>query len=149
MTGPVINFNNRGIIPRTIDYLFNEIQNRTDYEYKVDVYYMEIYKNSGYDLLAKQNSAMSIKDFPKVIVREDANGNMILKNIRPQPARTGEEAIDLLFIGDAAREMSNTAMNEFSSRSHCIFTLNITMREPGSDIVKVSKLNLVDLAGLV
>ena len=38
-------------------------------------------------------------------------------------------------------------MNQASSRSHCIFTICIERRKPGSDSVIRSKLNLVDLAG--
>jgi len=38
-------------------------------------------------------------------------------------------------------------LNEASTRSHCIFTINIDSKEPGSSVVKTSKLHLVDLAG--
>ena len=40
-------------------------------------------------------------------------------------------------------------MNMASTRSHCIFTIHITSREPGSDKIRKAKLHLVDLAGLV
>ncbi len=48
------------------------------------------------------------------------------------------------------RHVSETVMNKASSRSHCIFTVTIHMKEStedGEDLVKVGKLNLVDLAG--
>jgi kinesin family protein 6/9 len=38
-------------------------------------------------------------------------------------------------------------MNMASSRSHCIFTLSLEVRQVGSDAVRRSKLHLVDLAG--
>ena len=38
-------------------------------------------------------------------------------------------------------------MNMASTRSHCIFTIHISSREPGSDTIKKAKLHLVDLAG--
>ena len=41
-------------------------------------------------------------------------------------------------------------MNKNSSRSHCIFSIMIHMKEPspeGEDFIKIGKLNLVDLAG--
>ncbi len=44
---------------------------------------------------------------------------------------------------------TQTPMNMASTRSHCIFTIHIMSREPGSDMLKKSKLHLVDLAGLV
>jgi len=52
-----------------------------------------------------------------------------------------------LFLGDTNRTISETPMNQASSRSHCIFTIMIEARGPGSDMVRRSKLNLVDLAG--
>ncbi|MGH0146187.1 UNVERIFIED_CONTAM: hypothetical protein FKN15_049867 [Acipenser sinensis] len=38
-------------------------------------------------------------------------------------------------------------MNQASTRSHCIFTIHVSGREPGSATVRHSKLHLVDLAG--
>ena len=38
-------------------------------------------------------------------------------------------------------------MNMASTRSHCIFTVHVSSREPGSDTIRRSKLHLVDLAG--
>ena len=38
-------------------------------------------------------------------------------------------------------------MNQASTRSHCIFTVHICGREPGTALVRRSKLHLVDLAG--
>ncbi|XP_075060521.1 kinesin-like protein KIF6 isoform X2 [Mixophyes fleayi] len=38
-------------------------------------------------------------------------------------------------------------MNQASTRSHCIFTIHISSKEPGSATVRRSKLHLVDLAG--
>ncbi|PKU47177.1 hypothetical protein llap_2551 [Limosa lapponica baueri] len=38
-------------------------------------------------------------------------------------------------------------MNEASTRSHCIFTIHISSKEPGSATIRRSKLHLVDLAG--
>lgn len=40
-----------------------------------------------------------------------------------------------------------TPMNQASTRSHCIFTMHVCGREPGSVTVRRSKLHLVDLAG--
>ena len=40
-----------------------------------------------------------------------------------------------------------TPMNMASTRSHCIFTVYTTVRDPGSNVIRKSKLHLVDLAG--
>ncbi len=38
-------------------------------------------------------------------------------------ATSEEEALNLLFLGDTNRAISETAMNQASSRSHCLFTV--------------------------
>ena len=40
-----------------------------------------------------------------------------------------------------------TLLNKASTRSHCIFTVYLCGRQPGSTTVRRSKLHLVDLAG--
>jgi kinesin family protein 11 len=49
----------------------------------------------------------------------------------------------------AKRATAETKCNAASSRSHCVFTVTITMKESfdGEDTLRVGKLNLVDLAG--
>ena len=56
-------------------------------------------------------------------------------------------ALELLFIGDSNRVVSDTAMNTVSTRSHCIFIVNLERQEIGSDVKVQSKLQLVDLSG--
>ena len=62
-------------------------------------------------------------------------------------ADTEEDALNLLFMGDTNRAIAETPMNMASSRSHCIFTIAMEVRENGSDKIRRSKLHLVDLAG--
>ena len=102
----------------------------------------------GFDLLdAAHDDSTSMGDLQKVVIMEDDSGNMHLKGLSMNLASTAEEALNLLFVGDTNRAMSETVMNANSSRSHCIFTISIESRRPGSDVIKRSKLNLVDLAG--
>lgn len=56
-------------------------------------------------------------------------------------------AMPQLFLGDTNRTISETPMNQASSRSHCIFSIMLEARQAGSDVVRRSKLHLVDLAG--
>ncbi|CAH7208769.1 Kif6 [Phodopus roborovskii] len=44
-------------------------------------------------------------------------------------------------------QLHKTPMNQASTRSHCIFTVHLTNKEPGSATVRHAKLHLVDLAG--
>lgn len=62
-------------------------------------------------------------------------------------AENEEDALNLLFIGDTNRVVSETPKNDASTRSHCVFVIQIESRQPGSDVKLVSKLHLVDLSG--
>ena len=109
--------------------------------------YLEIYLEAGYDLLDPSHETKGLEDLPKVTMQEDEDGRTHLRNLSAQVARSEEEALNLLFMGDTNRVISETPMNEASSRSHCIFTIGIDARRAGSDVVRRSKLHLVDLAG--
>lgn len=51
MTGGLDNYEDWGIIPRTINYIFQRIKEDKERNYSISVSYMEIYNNQGYDLL--------------------------------------------------------------------------------------------------
>jgi kinesin family protein 11 len=59
------------------------------------------------------------------------------------------ECFSYLQKGIAKRATAETKCNAASSRSHCVFTLTITIKElwNGQDMLRIGKLNLVDLAG--
>lgn len=108
---------------------------------------MEIYNGRGYDLLEAEHDTNNLEDLPKVEHLEDSEGRMHLRNLSVHVADTEENALNLLFIGDTNRVVAETPKHDASTRSHCVFTINITCRTPGCDTVKKSKLHLVDLAG--
>lgn len=70
---------------------------------------------------------------------EDEDGNYHLKNLSMHPVSCEEDALNCLFLGDTNRAISETDMNQASSRSHCIFTVSIEGRKQGSDTVTRSK----------
>ena len=74
---------------------------------------------------------------------EDDDGAVHLKGLSLHRANTEEEALNLLFLGDTNRAISETPMNQASSRSHCVFTMGVERREAGSDTVRRAKVNLV------
>lgn len=49
--------------------------------------------------------------------------------------------------GNHIKKVSATSLNQSSSRSHCVFTINIIGKSLIDDTTFVSKLHLVDLAG--
>ncbi|XP_010180813.1 PREDICTED: kinesin-like protein KIF6, partial [Mesitornis unicolor] len=147
ITGGAERYSDRGIIPRTLSYIFDQLQKDRSKVYTTHVSYLEIYNECGYDLLDPRHKSSRLEDLPKVTIMEDPDQHIHLKNLSLQQASNEEEALNLLFLGDTNRMIAETPMNQASSRSHCIFTIHISSKEPGSATVRCSKLHLVDLAG--
>ncbi|GMI12711.1 hypothetical protein TrVE_jg1670 [Triparma verrucosa] len=148
ITGGSERYVDRGIIPRAISMLFSEFAKNTETQYSCFISYLEIYNDKGYDLLdSDHESTARLEDLKKVMMLEDEDGNYHLKNLSMHPVSSEEDALNCLFLGDTNRAISETDMNQASSRSHCIFTVSIEGRKQGSDTVTRSKLHLVDLAG--
>ncbi|XP_041107070.1 kinesin-like protein KIF6 [Polyodon spathula] len=147
ITGGAERYSDRGIIPRTLSYLFQQFQKDSTKVYTTHISYLEIYNECGYDLLDPRHEAARLEDLQKVSIMEDPEQNIHLKNLSSQQAANEEEALNLLFLGDTNRMIAETPMNQASTRSHCIFTIHVSGREPGSATVRHSKLHLVDLAG--
>ncbi|XP_027027796.2 kinesin-like protein KIF6 isoform X3 [Tachysurus fulvidraco] len=147
ITGGAEHYCDRGIIPRTLSYLYQHFNHDRSMVYTTHISYLEIYNEVGYDLLDPRHEASNLEDLPKVTIMEDPEQNIHLKNLSLQPSASEEEALNLLFMGDTNRMIAETPMNQASTRSHCIFTIHVCSREPGSATLRRSKLHLVDLAG--
>ncbi|KAG2496239.1 hypothetical protein HYH03_005837 [Edaphochlamys debaryana] len=147
ITGGPERYVDRGIIPRSVSAIFTEISKRSDFQYTVHISYLEIYNNEGYDLLDADREIKSMEDLQRVHLGEADDGTVSYRNLSMYRANNEEEALNLLFLGDTNRTISETPMNQASSRSHCIFTIHVEARKSGEDVVRRSKLNLVDLAG--
>ncbi|XP_049319454.1 kinesin-like protein KIF6 isoform X2 [Astyanax mexicanus] len=147
ITGGAESYSDRGIIPRTLSYLYQHFSQDSSKVYTTHISYLEIYNEVGYDLLDPRHEASNLEDLPKVTIMEDPDQNIHLKNLSLQASANEEEALNLLFLGDTNRMIAETPMNQASTRSHCIFTVHLCVREPGSATVCRSKLHLVDLAG--
>lgn len=77
-------------------------------------------------------------------------GSVLVQNIIEKTVCSAEEVHEILLKGMEKRQTAVTLLNEQSSRSHCVFTINVHMKEilvNGVETVKTGKLNLVDLAG--
>ncbi|NWY50801.1 KIF6 protein, partial [Chionis minor] len=147
ITGGAERYNDRGIIPRTLSYLFDQLQKmQSNWGFRCNqnarMEQRSPYNNSSFNFVGWVF-------FPcrKVTIMEDPDQNIHLKNLSLQQATNEEEALNLLFLGDTNRMIAETPMNQASTRSHCIFTIHISSKEPGSAIIRRSKLHLVDLAG--
>jgi kinesin family protein 6/9 len=147
ITGGPERYVDRGIIPRALSMMFEQLKERSGAQFQIHISYLEIYNNTGYDLLDPSHETKRLEDLPKVTMREDEEGQVHLRGLSTHLANSEEEALNLLFLGDTNRAIAETPMNMASSRSHCIFTVFVESREAGSDVIRRSKLHLVDLAG--
>lgn len=77
---------------------------------------------------------------------QDQNAGIYIQNLQDFHITNAKEGIKLLQKGLKHRQVATTKMNDFSSRSHTIFTITL-YKEYNGEIFRVSKMNLVDLAG--
>ncbi|XP_073489757.1 kinesin-like protein KIF27 [Aquarana catesbeiana] len=142
----------KGIIPRAIQELFQMISENHNTDFNVTVSYIEVYKEDLRDLLELETN---VKD---IHIREDEKGNTVIIGAKESQVESADEVMSLLESGSAARHTSTTQMNEHSSRSHAIFTITICQqRDKNSSVAEsttarsvqmiTSKFHFVDLAG--
>ncbi|EFA81685.1 kinesin family member 13 [Heterostelium album PN500] len=140
MEGKMDNPEDNGIIPRTIDYIFQTLE-KAGNDYNVRCTHLEIYKEDIFDLLTcnnqNENRPLNIYD-GKVPELEEVIVN------------DTQSILSILSKSWKRRQTAETVYNKQSSRSHCIFSITIHIKETtlgGEDLIKIGKLNLVDLAG--
>ena len=93
ISGSPNNFNYRGIIPRGITRLFQELGGKPDYDFVVKVSYLEIYNESVFDLLS---SLPPSEQKDEITFQEDAKGNVVVKGLSKHVVNSEEEAFNLL-----------------------------------------------------
>ncbi|KAL3235263.1 Kinesin-like protein CIN8 [Nakaseomyces bracarensis] len=79
-------------------------------------------------------------------VQIDQSASIYIQNLEEFHITTAMEGLALLQKGLKQRQVASTKMNDFSSRSHSIFTITLYKEREG-ELFRVSKMNLVDLAG--
>ncbi|KAL4171534.1 hypothetical protein KRP22_009628 [Phytophthora ramorum] len=150
MIGDTRNYQHRGIAPRSIAQLFEEVENRIELQYTVRVSYMEIYNDRIYDLLEGQQGGDrgTGGGSGELVVVEDARGTYV-RGLTQVEVHSEQEALDQLFNGELQRTVAEHQLNKRSNRSHCVLTFHIAQksRAGGTERVTLSKLHLVDLAG--
>ncbi len=82
-------------------------------------------------------------------MREDLKKGVYVEGLVEEEARSAREAIEMLMRGAGSRHVGATAMNAESSRSHSLFSMNVSSRTilGGVANVRAAKLHFVDLAG--
>ncbi|XP_049392243.1 kinesin-like protein KIN-7O isoform X1 [Solanum stenotomum] len=136
-----------GVIPMSVQDLFNFIEKEVDREFLVRMSYMEIYNEEINDLLVPEHR--------KLQIHESIERGIFVAGLREEIVASPDQVLELMDFGESHRHIGETNMNLYSSRSHTIFRMIIESREKAEDTktdnscdaVRVSVLNLVDLAG--
>ncbi|CAD2217396.1 kinesin [Angomonas deanei] len=138
----------RGIIPRSIEEVFNYIYTNRNSQLKflVRASYMQIYNEVISDLLeppsASERGSLAVRNSPTKGVYVDGLSEWVV--------RTPDDVYGLIQKGTSVRATSATKMSELSSRSHAIFTIVVEVMEGDREhctSYHFGKLNIVDLAG--
>ncbi|XP_031593430.1 kinesin-like protein KIF16B [Oreochromis aureus] len=146
MMGPS---HDKGLIPRICEGLFWEISHRSKSDavtFHTEVSYLEICNERVQDLLKKRASPA---DDGGLSVREHPRHGPYVENLSKHVVQSYSEVEGLIILGNANRTTASRGVNDFSRRSHAIFTIMFTQvwfdAEPLYETV--SKIHLVDLAG--
>ncbi|OAE28508.1 hypothetical protein AXG93_1736s1040 [Marchantia polymorpha subsp. ruderalis] len=144
MTGDTKAYAHRGIVPRAVERIFAEKVAKPEAGITVHVSYLEVYNEGIYDLLPQRRLASAVN----LVAMED-NGLIEIKGLNKMHVNTEEEAMKYFFEGERHRSVAPHALNQMSSRSHCVFTMFVERHSGLRTLQEVtsSKLNLVDLAG--
>ncbi|KAG0188570.1 hypothetical protein DFQ28_004697 [Apophysomyces sp. BC1034] len=147
--------NEPGIIPRVADFLFQAKNRPQIADLSVTMSYMEIFKESVYDLLVMKGKTTPLD------IREDQNRNIFVANLTEHSVYSINDfhkifrlLTSLSSIACRNRSTATTKLNAHSSRSHAILTFNVTVTIKNSyynsngDVRTIfGKINLIDLAG--
>ncbi|CAM67273.2 putative kinesin [Leishmania infantum JPCM5] len=137
----------QGIIPRACTDLFDGLRAKrakdSDFTYRVEVSYYEIYNEKVFDLIRPQrNTDLRIRNSP--------NSGPFIEGLTWKMVSKEEDVARVIRKGMQERHTAATKFNDRSSRSHAILTFNIvqlSMDDSDNAFQMRSKLNLVDLAG--
>ena len=150
-------YENRGIIPRALTMVFEKLAVGRSVvgraKDKVSVSFVEIYNENLIDLLSSHEDP---KNAPACVISDAGpDSGVFIRGLTTKEVSSEDEALALWFEGDAQRAIGSHAMNDRSSRSHAVFTLNIETASfkstetssLSSATLHRSKIHLVDLAG--
>lgn len=172
MLGQPSDAEHRGLIPRSLEQIFETSQKMRaqGWSFCMQASMLEIYNEAVRDLLAPASSASAagargsgvgavnswdVKESSAAVsgggksyaIKHDAKGNTSVSDLTVVEVASWQEVSGLLSLAAMHRRTGKTAMNERSSRSHCVFTLRISCYNSSTQQSATGVLNLIDLAG--
>jgi len=145
MEGDLSSPEQHGVIPRAARSIF-ETLSRPEYKsHTVTVSCLEIYNEELCDLFATEEQRKGTK----VEIMEGKDGICCRGQVQVV-VNSADDVLQLMRKAQDSRMIGETKMNKQSSRSHCIFTLQVNAHSiinDGNTLEIHGKLHLVDLAG--
>ncbi|KPA83006.1 putative kinesin [Leptomonas pyrrhocoris] len=147
---------NEGVLQQAMKEIWGKIAADKENDYDCSVSYVQLYNEILTDLLDEQKARVRIQIGSEgrgdVVMVADATGLPI-----ERPVKDYKSTMDAFKTGMSRKEMASTSMNNTSSRSHTVFTLNINKSRKthavevgaGGDaaVALEGRLVLCDLAG--
>ncbi|XP_046634989.1 chromosome-associated kinesin KIF4-like [Daphnia pulicaria] len=129
-----------GLLTQIISWIFSRKTASTEEDgqiSKVQVSFLEIYKEEIFDLLSSVLKRIEIKN--------DKVENVVMENITEMEVHNQENTLDLIRTANLRRQVKKTKSNDSSSRSHAIISLKLEIHKNGES--RFSTFKIVDLAG--
>ena len=147
MEGPP---SSRGVNYRALSELFTYAATSADMTYTFTVSMLEVYNEAISDLLNGGNGkASSAEADLDIRVGKGSRGgaSVYVEGLVECDVSSLEEVEHLMKQGARNRHVGATNMNEHSSRSHLVLSVNVTGTARKGNVKIYGKLNLIDLAG--
>jgi len=129
-----------GIISLAVKCFFDYIASQPDRRSLLRIAFLEVYNEQLKDLLSDKAAPLTIQ--------EDADrGCPVVSNLTENVVSSLDEVLRLASAGEKRRVFGCNNVHEHASRSHTIFQIIFESRSEQSTEIRVSTLNIVDLAG--
>ncbi|SPP74887.1 kinesin-like protein subito [Drosophila guanche] len=128
------------------DHTF-ETKTEPDLSVMIWVSFVEIYNELVYDLLSippRQDNLGAVQRKPLKIACN--KGQVFIKGLTTVFVKSSEEALRLLRLGQQRSTYASTSVNSNSSRSHCVFTVDV-LKYSRSGMTTQCSYKFCDLAG--
>ncbi|RCH78021.1 kinesin-like nuclear fusion protein, partial [Rhizopus stolonifer] len=134
-----------GMIPRAVHQIYDVTQQLKQFgwEYTMEGQFLEIYNESIHDLLGDVSNFGKIKHD----IRHEKNGKTTVTDMTTVRLDSPSRVKQMLKRASQNRATGATNLNERSSRSHSVFTLQLTGENTRTGERSSGLLNLIDLAG--
>jgi len=145
MEGELSSADQHGVIPRSAQSIFETLSQPEYNSHTVTASCLEIYNEELCDLFATEDQRKQTK----VEIMEGKDGICCRGQVQME-VDSAEDVLSLMKLAQQFRKSGETKMNKHSSRSHCIFTLQVNAKKflsDGNSLEIHGKLHLVDLAG--